>query len=187
MLLKSLNRIFVKKRYAELNANLTVKDNFEKISEYFRNDFKKGVVIVCIGTNRTHSVDCLGPFVGSILKEDKGFDYPVYGSIIDPIHAANLAARIIDINKAHKYSIIIGVDACLSNKNKIGRIIVKDEPLQPGRGIGKCCEKVGEKCIKGVVGFEGMDVVDYYANLSFISDMAWTIAKGLKKAAGQKL
>lgn len=44
---------------------------------------------MCIDINRTNLVDSLGTFVGSLLKEDKDFNIPVYGSLVNPINALN--------------------------------------------------------------------------------------------------
>lgn len=166
------------------NSNRLPKDTYLKVSDFFReqNIKKEDVVIVCIGTNRAHTIDCLGPLVGSILKEDEDFNIPIYGTMIEPIHALNITQSITEIRNSYQNSIIIAVDAALSAEEEIGEIIVKDKPLLPGLGLDKKIEGVGEFSIKGCVGPKGIDVVEYYVDLSFISTMAYTIAKGIKEA-----
>ncbi|MBB6698530.1 DUF1256 domain-containing protein [Clostridium algidicarnis] len=47
------------------NTKRLPKDTYLKISNFFReqNIKKEDVVIICIGTNMTQTIDCLGPFV----------------------------------------------------------------------------------------------------------------------------
>lgn len=135
---------------------------------------------MCIGTNRTQTIDCLGPFVGSILKEDREFNVPVYGTMINPLHALNMTQRITDIKNIHPNSIIIAIDASLSDDNKIGEIYVKKGSIKPAAGTNKEFDGVGDYSIKGFVGPNGIDVTQYYTDLNFISAMAQIIAIGLK-------
>ncbi|GIM28843.1 spore protease YyaC [Clostridium polyendosporum] len=182
MFIKDLYKFFIKKNnIMELEQNYRAQDTYTKIVEYFKDDVKNDIVIICIGTNRTDTIDALGPFVGSLLKEDKDFRIPVYGSLVDPIHAKNLTERIREIKNKHLNSTIIAIDACLGCKEDIGKIILKDTYIEAGRGIGKCYAKVGDKCIKCIMAEYGVDVVEYYADLNFISTMAHIIAKGLKE------
>nr|WP_294188857.1 DUF1256 domain-containing protein [uncultured Clostridium sp.] len=115
------------------------KDTYLKVSDFFRkeNIKKEDAIIVCIGTNRTQTIDCLGPFVGSILKEDKMFEIPVYGTMISPIHSLNITQRITEIKNIHPRSTIIDIDEALSTEDKIGEISVKNGPIKPAAGINK--------------------------------------------------
>lgn len=158
-------------------------DTYLKISNFFKAERieRREVVIVCIGTNRTNTIDCLGPYVGSLLKEDKEFNIPVYGSMVKPINALNLTESITEVRNLHPNSVIIAVDAALSMDNKIGQIKVNDSPIMPGSGVNKELFAVGDFSIRGYVGPNGINIVEYGADLSFISAMAYTIAKGLKE------
>lgn len=111
-------------------------DSCLKVSDFFieENIKKEDIIIVCIGTNRTETIDCLGP-LGSILKEDKDFTLPIYGTMINPIYALNMTQRITDIKNTHRKSIIIAIDASLSSDDKIGKITVKKGPIKPAAGI----------------------------------------------------
>lgn len=165
------------------NINRIPKDTYLKVSDFFKEEKikKEEVVIVCIGTNRTQTIDCLGPFVGSILKEDRQFNIPVYGTMVSPIHSLNITQCITDIKNIHPRSIIIAIDASLSTDDKIGEISVKKGPIKPAAGINKEFDSVGDYSIKGFVGPNGIDVIQYYTDLNFISAMAHTIARGLKE------
>lgn len=182
-----LSKLLDKIRGKDINANdinRFPKDTYLKISDFFReeNVKKEDVIIVCIGTNRTQTIDCLGPFVGSILKEDREFNVPVYGTMINPIHALNMTKRITDIKNTHPKSIIIAIDASLSDDDKIGQIAVEKGSIKPAAGINKEFHGVGDYSIKGFVGPKGINVVEYHTDLNFIRAMAYTIAEGLKKS-----
>lgn len=182
-----LSKLLDKIRGKNINVNdinRFPKDTYLKISDFFReeNIKKEDVIIVCIGTNRTQTIDCLGPFVGSILKEDMEFNVPVYGTMINPIHALNMTQRITDIKNTHPKSIIIAIDASLSDYNKIGEISVEKGSIKPAAGINKEFDEVGDYSIKGFVGSRGINVVEYHTDLNFVSAIAYTIAEGLKKS-----
>lgn len=160
------------------------KDSYHVISDYFkdRNLNRDMIIIVCIGTNHTEIIDCLGPFVGSILKEDKDFDIPVYGTMVSPVHAINIAEKMIGIAACHPDSIIIAIDASLSKKADIGRIKVSDSPIFPGNGINKKYDGVGRYSIKGCVAPLGISICSYQCDLKFIRAMATIIARGIKES-----
>lgn len=161
----------------------SIKDSYTKIIDFFRfNHINTDIVIVCIGTNRTDTVDCLGPFVGSILREDKNFNIPVYGSMINPINAINLKTQMNTIKDKHPSETIIAIDAALSDKSKIGMIDIKRGAIKPGKGAGIDLLEVGDISIKAFVAPVNIDVMKYGSDLSFISEMAYAIAKGLKES-----
>lgn len=166
----------------EINQIIRLLNFYDKPSDHLMwNDMKKDIVIVCIGTNRTNIVDCLGPFVGSLLKEDKEFNIPVYGSMVKPIHGMNITQSITEIYNMHPNSTIIAIDASLTSEdNNIGRIIVDNKPIFPGAGVNRNHDGIGDFSIIGCVASEGINVVEYETDLKFISAMAYTIAKGVK-------
>jgi putative sporulation protein YyaC len=103
-------------------------------------------VIVCIGTDRSTG-DCVGPLVGTILSE-RGFTN-IVGTLKFPIHAKNLNERLEkEVNG--KFKTVIAIDACLSKKN-LGKIIVGNDGLKPGEGVGRDLPVVGDISILAVV------------------------------------
>lgn len=166
------------------NINRFPNDTYLKIRDFFReeNIKKEEVIIVCIGTNRTQTIDCLGPFVGSILKEDKEFHIPVYGTMVEPIHALNFTKSITEIRNLHPNSKIIAIDAALTSEEKIGGISINKEPILPGNAVNKKIQGIGNYSIKGFVAPNGINVIEYNTDLKFIIAMANTIAKGLKSS-----
>lgn len=171
-----------KKRNAN-DRNRIPKDTYLKISNFLKEEYIKSedVIIVCIGTNRTQTVDCLAPFVGSILKEDREFNVPVYGTMVSPIHSLNITQRITEIKNIHPTSLIIAIDAALSSDEKIGEISVKKGSIKPAAGINKEFDRVGDYSIKGFVGPNGINLIEYNTDLNFISAMANTIVKGINE------
>lgn len=160
------------------------KDTYLKISSYFKEQDIKGedVIIVCLGTNRTDTVDCLAPFVGSLLKEDREFKISVYGTMVKPIHALNLTESITKIKNMNPNSTIIAIDASLGKEDRIGRITVSNKPIMPRAGVEDGYEGVGDYSIKGCVAPVGTNVIEYGGDLSFISSLAHVIAKGIKES-----
>lgn len=111
------------------------------------------VVVVCIGTDRS-SGDCLGPLVGTMLKEDY-HQAIVYGTLEEPVHAVNLEEIIDKVNSKHPEAFVIAVDASLGRSNSIDNIILIEEPLKPGTAVNKQLPEVGNLTIKGVVNVGG--------------------------------
>nr|WP_278336676.1 DUF1256 domain-containing protein [Clostridium gasigenes] len=92
---------------------------------------------MCIGTNRTNTIDYRDPFIGSLLKEDRDFDVPVYGTMVKPIHVLNLTQSITETRDLHLNTIIIAIDSALTTDDKIGQIFIKSKRMLPGNGVGK--------------------------------------------------
>ncbi len=120
-----------------------------EIANSIKNYITENTIIVCIGTDKCIG-DCLGPMVGTFLKE-KAFPLPVYGTIESPIHALNINKRLNEINELHPNSLIIGIDACLGESNSIGEIHTRDYPIHPGKGVGKNLPDVGVASIIGII------------------------------------
>lgn len=145
------------------------------IQNYLNDD----TVIVCIGTDKCIG-DCLGPLVGSMLTESN-FPIPVYGTLNFPIHALNLDKSLAEIHTKHPNADIIGVDACLGNKDDIGQIRIRNYAIHPGKGVGKDLTEVGIASIIGIV--DSSENSEFFFSrsirLSFIMNMAKTISKAI--------
>lgn len=160
---------------------INYKDNlaFYNMACFLKDYMKEDTIIVCIGTDRCIG-DCLGPLVGSLLK-DKFFPLPVYGTVASPIHALNIDKKLIEIKDIHSHSTIIGIDACLGDSNSIGELHVRDFPIHPGKGVGKVLPDVGDASIIGIV--DSSDISEVFTNrsirLSLIMDMSKVIVDAL--------
>ena len=84
----------------KLKINYNSNSASMKIAEFLKKYIKPQTIIVCIGTDKCIG-DCLGPLVGTLLKENS-FPIPIYGTLADPIHALNLEKSIYEIKRIYK-------------------------------------------------------------------------------------
>ena len=96
------------------------------------------------------------------MLNDKGFKYPVYGTLKKPIHALNIYETIEDIKKTHTNGNFLAIDACLGSKSNIGIIQIREGPIFPGKGVGKKLPQIGHHSIVGIV-----DKIDENNKFSF--------------------
>ena len=152
---------------------------YYELSLFLKEIIDKDTVIICIGTDRCIG-DSLGPMVGSILKY-KNFPLPVYGTIMEPIHALNLDKKLKEIKSEYRNLNILGIDACLGDEDKIGEIQVRNYPIHPGKGVGKSLPSVGNSSIIGIVDSSNSD--ELFTNrtirLNLILEMAKIISKSI--------
>lgn len=152
---------------------------YYEIAYFLKNFITQNTIIICIGTDRCIG-DCLGPLVGTFLKE-KNFPLAVYGTLSDPIHALNIDKKLTEIKALHPNSTIIGVDACLGDYDNIGEIQARDYPVHPGKGVGKTLPDVGECSLIGIV--DSSDNNELFTNnnirLDLVINMAKTITHSL--------
>lgn len=121
-----------------------------KLADFLKDYIDDNTIIVCIGTNRIIG-DCLGPLVGTMLKE-KHFSLRVYGTLSEPIHAYNIKQKLEEIKRDNYDSKVIAVDACIDeNVENVGIIKIKDHAIHPGAGTGKSLPTVGDTSINGIV------------------------------------
>ena len=162
----------------KIKTNYITQENSNHLIQYIR-DFinnNEEVIIVNIGTDKM-IYDVLSPLLGTILKENN-CSLTVYGTIDNPIHAMNLKDRLEKIKKLHPNAKIISTDACLGAEADIGDITVRNEPIKPGKGVGKTLPSVGDISIVGVVdeSFDNDLFKTRNTRLDLIYKMATTIA-----------
>ena len=126
------------------------------MNNYF---FTKKPVILCVGTTSVMG-DSLGPKVGDILIKDYGINAFVYGKSTLPVNGINYAKYLSHIKKHHPDSLIIAVDACLGQKNEIGKIKYTFNGLRAGAALNKNLDKIGHLTILGIVAEKGNDNLD---------------------------
>jgi putative sporulation protein YyaC len=82
------------------------------------------------------------------------YDFDVYGTIIDPVHALNLTDTINKIDMSN--TLVIAVDASIGGLDYIGHIGLSNEPIKPGSGVGKDLSPVGDISLSGIVTIGGL-------------------------------
>lgn len=144
------------------------------------------IILLCIGTDRSTG-DALGPLVGSRLRQDPSFPFPIYGTLDEPVHALNLSQTLTTIHHHHPNPFIIAVDACLGQYDHVGRITLGYGPLKPGAAVQKNLPEVGHMHLTGIVNVGGFMEFFVLQNtrLSLVMKMADKIAEAFSLAATQ--
>lgn len=110
------------------------------------------LIFLCIGTDRVIG-DSFGPLVGYkleyLFKDEENIK--VIGTLNNIICAHNVSRIIRDINNTYPDSFLIAIDAALSNRNNIGKIVVSKNSMNVGSSFNKNNIYVGDMSIKGVV------------------------------------
>lgn len=107
------------------------------------------VVFVCIGSDRSTG-DALGPLVGTYLEE-AGYPH-VIGTLEYPCDASNITQRLQEIPPD---VIVIAIDACLGQQLSVGLFQVSNQPILPGKSVGKVLPQVGDYTIAAIVNADG--------------------------------
>jgi len=143
-----------------------------------------GVVLLCIGTDRSTG-DCFGPLAGSQLSRERQDFFHIYGTLDQPVHAANLQDYIENIRQTFSNPFIVAIDACLGSVENVGYINICDGPLQPGAGVNKSLPPVGDIYITGIVNVGGFMeyLVLQNTRLNLVMNMSQVLVQGLYKTA----
>ena len=137
------------------------------------------IAVVCIGTDRSTG-DSFGPLVGFLLSKCRIYDFDVYGTIEEPVHAMNLKETLekIDIEN----TLVIAVDASIGRIEHIGHIGLSNGPIKPGSGVGKNLPEVGDISFSGVVTIGGImpQIMLQNTSLGLVYKMAEITANSIK-------
>lgn len=141
--------------------------------------FSRSIVYLCIGTDRATG-DCLGPLVGSRLQTYMP-EAVVFGTLQQPVHAVNLEQVMADLPDKKHNPLVVAIDACLGNVDRIGFVNVRRGSLKPGSAMNKALPEVGDFHISGVVNVGGYfeHMVLQNTRLFTVYKMADIIAKGI--------
>ena len=112
---------------------------------------KTGVVILCIGTDRSTG-DSLGPLIGYKLKEMNTVNFTIFGTLDRPVHAMNLDEYVNILQRFYRNDLVVAVDASVGHKEHIGYVTLGKGALKPGLGFSKELRAVGDIFITGIVG-----------------------------------
>ncbi|UNY39901.1 putative sporulation protein [Bacillus phage vB_BauM_KLEB27-3] len=99
-------------------------------------------VFLAFGTDRSTG-DSLGPFVGHFLSQ---YGFNVLGTIHNPLHFENMAQRIEEIKGQYQYQFSIDSSVLTDTfpPNFIGKVFLKNEGIQPGSGLNKEVDSIGD-------------------------------------------
>lgn len=111
------------------------------IYDEFKESGKEEIVLVNIGTDKV-MFDCFAPLLGTLLEGK--VDFPVYGTLENPIHGLNLDREYSKVLEKHPNAFIIGSDACIGSDGEVFDIIARTKPISPAKGLGKEMTKVGD-------------------------------------------
>jgi len=143
------------------------------------------LIFLCIGTDRVIG-DSFGPLVGYRLKDifKNEENIKVIGNLDNIICAHNVSKIIRDISNAYPESFLIAIDAALSNRNNIGKVVVSKNRLNVGSSFNKNNIYVGDMSIKGIVS-KNLNNPKYNFKLlqntplNLVMNMADSVAQGI--------
>jgi len=146
----------IERQHVERGRNETIRRKIkgEQLPDFFRFIRDEGIaaediVFVCIGTDRSTG-DALGPLVGTLLRE-AGYRQ-VIGTLDAPCDASNLERRLNEIPPG---KIVVAIDACLGLATSAGLFQVANQPLAPGKSVGRTLPPVGHYSIAAIVNADG--------------------------------
>lgn len=138
----------------EFETELCARILHDMIEEIVREEGKSGVVVLCIGTDRSTG-DSLGPLIGYKLKEQQVRQVKVVGTLERPVHAMNLEQSVMMLRVKYPNHVIVAVDASVGSQEHVGCITLGKGSLRPGLGVCKDLQEVGDIFITGIVGGYG--------------------------------
>ncbi|MEO3947795.1 spore protease YyaC [Gorillibacterium sp. CAU 1737] len=101
------------------------------------------VYLVCVGTDCSTG-DAFGPLVGSFLR-DAGYPY-VIGTLDRPCDSSTLQEQLRELPADGS---VLAVDSVVGRS--VGYFQLLQEPLEPGKSLGKPLPKVGDASLLGIV------------------------------------
>ena len=107
-------------------------------------------VVLCIGTAGVLG-DSLGPRVGDLLAEKYCVDAYVYGRTAHPVNGLNYPLYVTHVKRHHAGCFIIAVDACLGEKEDVGKVKVSIKGLRAGAALNKKTLPFGDVGVLGIV------------------------------------
>lgn len=137
----------------------TYDDIMIKLSSDLNNRIKKlkrkfnyeDIIIVCIGSDKIVG-DSYGPLVGSnLVDRELPPNVGVYGVIGNTINATNIHKFLCKYNSEINRKLVIAVDATVSSCDNFKSITISNEPIYPGKAIGKVLPKVGDISLMGII------------------------------------
>ena len=145
------------------------------------------LLFLCIGSEKI-SGDCIGPIVGTLLKEKYKIPYPVFGTEENSVNGKNVSEYVRLIKEyfpAHK---IIAVDAAVGEEKDLWTLKYRVGGVRAGGAINADSEYVGEVGILAVVGRKKGDVLENLLAAPYlkVNEFAERIARTIVKTFAPK-
>lgn len=168
-----------------MKATSELKNALLQMFENHHVDSRK-IIILCVGSDRSTG-DSLGPLIGYKLEKYHLRNVEIWGTLNNPVHAANLSEKVTEIFEKNDNPFILAIDASLGSHDHIGFITLANGPLKPGLGVNKQLPDVGDVHITGIVNFSGMmeSLLLQTTRLSMVMQLADTISKALLYALNE--
>lgn len=156
------------------------------LEEFFTDS--RQLILLCIGTDRVTG-DSLGPLVGHHLKKRRLKNVEIYGTLKEPVHALNLKETVSHIKTVSPDIPILAIDASLGCKEHLGFVTIQKGAINPGAGVHKSLDAVGDLSITGIVNLSGSfeQMILQTTRLSTVVTMAECIATAIFLAWTQHL
>ena len=142
------------------------------------------LIFLCIGTDRITG-DAFGPLVGYKLKNlfYGEQNIKVIGDLENIVNSCNIINIVNNIKKNYENPFLIAIDAAVSNKINVGRIVVSPNKMNVG-GYIKRKIYIGDISIKGVVSKDLRDRRNNFkllqnVSLNTVMNMADCVVQGI--------
>ncbi len=120
------------------------------LQDVMKMECKSRVLVLCIGTDRSTG-DSLGPLIGYHLRKRGLKHIQVLGTLNRPVHAMNLRETLRLLKQNCPEYLIVAVDASVGVGSRVGSVTLGRGAIQPGLGVSKQLQPVGDIFITGVV------------------------------------
>ena len=117
----------------------------DKVSKFINemqsslSDFKEkysNISVLCVGTNEIIG-DSIGPIIGSGIKHLENEHLQIWGTMQENFDFSNAKVILDSIYNKWENPYIITIDAALSDKKKIGEIVVNKGFIKIGKALNK--------------------------------------------------
>lgn len=137
----------------DVNFENNLKDSLNKVFG------GKKFIICCIGTDAVIG-DCLGPMIGSRLKENIGGKSYIFGSVEAPIIAKDIKSLSEVLSLCFVNTPILAIDAAFGVAGELGCVKFCETPLKPGLGVNKDLPLIGTHSLIGILAKKGDDFLN---------------------------
>lgn len=110
-------------------------------------------IFLCVGTNKIIG-DAFGPLVGEKLlglNIQNKHNIHILGSKKDLVTYINVEEKIDTIKTKYLNPCIIAIDSALGNTENIGKLIILNNEMKLGEGVGRKEKRIGNISIKAIV------------------------------------